>query len=484
MLNKVTFVPVTKESTPFAAAAEICDFESIGYVEEEYFLTGTANIYSDGEKHRPKVLYTGAPYTTRIIVRRPKDAARFSGNVVLEILNATAMFDIDRMWVDSWNFFTRNGDIYIGITSKGHVVDNLLKWDRERYAPINWNNPHPERPVPEWAQTSGPLGVLPQFETGLFWDMLTDCAELLRSEREDNPLKGFGKFWLYLTGWSQSGFYLSRYITSFHDPKAPLFDGFLSAGSGAGLVPLNTYEPQGNVFGNPVTPFGSMMGTAQPTIAVNTESENRIVNWLGDFDEPGYKFRTYQIPGSSHDSQYCILDYFGEKGLADMARIGLDNTFKAVDGDLLDFPYHLIFNAAFYHLYNWVREGIPAPHAPKIETYMAFEESTDGFGSYLENRTDTFGNCIGGIRSPGIDYPTGRYSSFSTDKDGRVSPTFGKVNKFSPEKLRALYGSLDNYRTLVEKGADETVAKGFLLPEDKDIMVDILVSQAANRGLE
>lgn len=483
MLNKVTYVPATEESVPFGAAAELCHFEEIGYVEEEYFLSGTANIYSDGKNHKPVVLYPDAPYTTRIIVRRPKDAARFSGNVVLEILNATAGFDIDRMWVDSWNFFTRNGDVYIGITSKGHVVDNLLKWDGARYAPINWSNPHPERPVPSWAETEGPFRILTQFETGLFWDMLTDCAQLLRSAREDNPLNGFGKFWLYLTGWSQSGFYLSRYITSFHNPEAPLFDGFLSAGSGAGLVPLNTYERQGNVFGDPVAPFGSMMGTAQPTIAVNTESENRIVNWLGDFDEPGYKFRTYQIAGSSHDSRYCILDYFGEKGLADLARIGLDNTFPAVDGELLDYPYHLIFNAAFYHLYNWVREGIPAPHAPKIKTYMAFEASTDGFGSYLDNCTDAFGNCLGGIRSPGIDYPTGRYTSFSTDKDGQVSPTFGKVNKFSPQRLQDLYGSLENYRALVERGVEEMLAQGFLLKEDRDDMVEIFVGQAAQRGL-
>lgn len=483
MLNNIRLVPTTEESVPFAAAAEICDFEAIGYVEEEYFLSGTANIYTDGEKHKPEVLYTGAPYTTRIIVRRPKTPAKFSGNVVLEILNATANFDIDRMWVNSWKFFTRNGDIYIGITSKGHVVDNLLKWDKERYAPINWSNPHPEREVPQWAEKEGPFRILTQFETGLFWDMLTDCAKLLRSDRDDNPLRDFGKFWLYLTGWSQSGFYLSRYITSFHDPKDPLFDGFLSAGSGAGLVPLNTYERQGNVFGDPVCPFGSMMGTAQPTIAVNTESENRIVNWLGDFDEPGYKFRTYQIAGSSHDSQYCILDYFGEKGLADMARIGLDNTFKAVDGQLLDYPYQLIFNAAFYHLYNWVREGIPAPHAPKIETYMAFEASTDGFGSYLENRTDALGNCIGGIRSPGIDYPTGKYSSFSTDKDGKISPTFGKVNPFAPEKLKALYGSLESYRALVEKGVREMISLGFLLREDSREMEETLVGQAASRGL-
>lgn len=483
MLKEVKLVPVTEASVPFAAAAEACRFREIGYVEEEYFLTGEANIYREGERHTAEVLYTGAPYTTRILVRRPKDPERFSGNVVLEILNSTAGFDIDRMWVNSWPFFTRSGDVYVGITSKGHVVDTLMKWDRERYAPINWSNPHPEREIPEGVPISGPFGILPQFEMGLFWDMLTDCAKLLRSDSPENPLRELAPSYLYLTGWSQSGFYIARYLATFHDPKAPLFDGFLSAGSGAGLMALNSYEKAGPAFGEPGVPAGSMMGAAQPTIAVNTESENRIVNWVGDFDEPGYKFRTYQIAASSHDSQNCIIDYYGKAGLDRLKRIGLDNTFQAVDGELLDYPYQFIFSAAFHHLYRWVRDGVPAPHAPKIETWMAFEASTDAFGSYLENRTDAFGNCRGGIRTPAVDYPTGRYASFSTDAQGNVSATFGKVNPFPPEKLRALYGTLEHYRELVENGADDMIAKGFLLPEDREELVSLVVEAAKRRGL-
>ena len=125
MLKDVKFVPVTENSVPFAAAAKCCEFEKIGYVEEEYFLSGEANIYEDGEKHIPKVIHENAPYTTRVIVRRPKDPADFSGNVVLEILNSTARFDIDRMWINSWKFFTRNGDVYVGITSKGHTLNQM-----------------------------------------------------------------------------------------------------------------------------------------------------------------------------------------------------------------------------------------------------------------------------------------------------------------------------------------------------------------------
>ena len=111
--------------------------------------------------------------------------------MVVEVLNATAMMDIDRMWVNSWKHFTRSGDVYVGITSKGHVVDALKRFDPARYAPISWANPMPERAIPPFAK--GPFPFLAQYESGLFWDMQVELARLLRSEDAKNPLAGWGK---------------------------------------------------------------------------------------------------------------------------------------------------------------------------------------------------------------------------------------------------------------------------------------------------
>jgi hypothetical protein len=486
MLKQLTYIPVTEESVPFAAAAVICGFKESGYLEDEYFMTGEANVYTEGNDGKPKPVFSGAPYTTRIIVRRPGDPSKFSGNVVIEILNSTANFDIDRMWVNSWPFFMRNGDIYIGITSKGHVVDSLLKFDKKRYEPINWSNPLPERAVPPGIATTGPFRFLPQFESGLFWDMLIDLAGLLRSDAPENPIRDYPDRYLYLTGWSQSGFYIARVLKSFYRPDTPLFDGYLSAGSGAGAAPINAYEGEGGpgMFGTGKLPTGSMMGAKEPVIAVNTESENRMTNWYGDFDDPCFKFRTYQIAGSSHDTKYNLLDYYGKKGLAELDRIGIRNAYYGVDGDPLDYPCEVIFNAAFYHLYRWVRDGIPAPHGPKIETKIIFEASTDPFGSYMDNLKDAFGNCRGGIRTPAIDFPTGKYTSFSVMADGRVNPMFGKVNPFSRELLKLLYGSLENYRRLVIDRTDEEISRGFILPEDRDTFIERVVGTAKERGLD
>jgi hypothetical protein len=40
----------------------------------------------------------GAPYTTRVLVRRPAKASRFSGNVIVEILNPSNAFDLNIGW--------------------------------------------------------------------------------------------------------------------------------------------------------------------------------------------------------------------------------------------------------------------------------------------------------------------------------------------------------------------------------------------------
>lgn len=100
MITEMKKIPITEESRPFATALKVCPLETLGYVEEEFFQTGTANVYREGEG-APVVEIADAPYTTRLLVRRPRDPEKFSGNVVVEILNASAMMDIDRIWVNT-----------------------------------------------------------------------------------------------------------------------------------------------------------------------------------------------------------------------------------------------------------------------------------------------------------------------------------------------------------------------------------------------
>ena len=98
------FLPVSdgtpeQRSTPFGAW--IMDLSADDYVEQEYLVSGQANIYDyvDEAARSPVVEVTEAdhPYTTRILVRRPRRSKEFNGTVYLEVLNPTFGFDVDLM---------------------------------------------------------------------------------------------------------------------------------------------------------------------------------------------------------------------------------------------------------------------------------------------------------------------------------------------------------------------------------------------------
>ena len=70
-------IPVTAESYPLMAAGKLqdaVDLAALGYVEEEFFVSGAANVYDWAADGALTVKTANAPYTTRILVRRPADS--------------------------------------------------------------------------------------------------------------------------------------------------------------------------------------------------------------------------------------------------------------------------------------------------------------------------------------------------------------------------------------------------------------------------
>ena len=86
-------LPVSAESYPFGAADHEMvpeDLSKVGYVEEEYLVSGTANVYSWPAPGPAVVRTSGAPYTTRMLVRRPANSARFSGTPRTPLISISA----------------------------------------------------------------------------------------------------------------------------------------------------------------------------------------------------------------------------------------------------------------------------------------------------------------------------------------------------------------------------------------------------------
>ncbi|MCD8231154.1 MAG: hypothetical protein LUD14_04920 [Clostridiales bacterium] len=491
MITRTERIPVTKDSYPFASAERLCGLSARGYCEKEYYMYGTANVYrSVNETGEVEIVTSDAPYVNRFIVRGPEKPENCSGNVVVEIINPTAFMEIDRMWILGHEQFIRNGDIYIGITSKPNTIPKLQEFNPQRYGKLDWSNPMPEKPFPfDPEELIREKGVLPDlnisYETGLFWDMLTDLAWLLRSEDEKNPLLGFPRDYLYLTGWSQSGCYLLRYLNSFaYRPEVArggaVFDGYLTEGAVRNVVtPVNQYEA-GTACSYRLYRVEKVR---EPYIAVQTESENgRYGAWQtmrADSDAPDFRYRLYEVTGVSHDSVYSLVRYYQND--PDMERTHCLPSYSGLEPEGNDYPSEILFAAAFRNLFTWVRTGVGPNHCDRIPT--------DSEG---ENRKDAFGNTRGGLRTCLLNYPTGRYNSTSTipkgsnllDPESDKNGLFGYQEGFSAGMLAELYGSLEHYRELVTQDTQEQVSRGFVCREDAQRLVEIAVALAKKRGLE
>ena len=204
----VTPVPTTADSRPFnstVASVVPLDLAAYGYVEEEFFVSGTASVYADDLTPTAEV-----PYVNRVVVRRPVDEATASGVVLLEILNASNGYPAEGLWRRAWDHLLLHRHTWVGFTSKPIDVDALKVFDPARYAPLTWeldsSNPH----EPVQGPDLNALGaVVEGAEEGLVWDVTSHMARVLRSDGAGGLLGGAQPATLILGAQSQSGVVLN-----------------------------------------------------------------------------------------------------------------------------------------------------------------------------------------------------------------------------------------------------------------------------------
>jgi len=469
-LNVIGPVEVTSESYPFNAASHSevpQDLLKFNYIEEEFFVSGKANVYDYDADGNVIVRTPDAPYTTRIHIRRPADKSKFSGNVVFELNNPTALHDLDLQWMFCRDFFLENGDIWVGITVKPIAIKALVKFDPERYASMSMNNPlsPDQRCEPEPGMLDD---TTPETENGLVWDIISQVGALLKGDSESNPIKDYNVEYLIATGYSQTGGYLTTYINFIHPldtaklaDGSPVFDGYMIGDGDAFLFPINQCAP---------APPGETSVTIKPpgvpVISVVTQGllNMTFVAWRPASDTPEDRYRRYEIPGSAHINQKSNDN---KPNAADIQKAGVPATAANCAGinenGVTDFPIEFFMNSAYSNLYAWLRTGTPPP---KAEPIMA--EKKEGKDE-IDIMLDEHGNALGGVRNPYVDVPLATYYGQSQPLD-EESAFFcmlaGYRQPFDNDKIKSLYPTRDDYLNSVSAMTDTMVKERFLTKSD------------------
>lgn len=405
------------------------DLGEIGYAEEEYFVSGNARSHSGA---------VDAPYTTRVILRRPVDAADFNGTVILDWVNVTAQFENAVHSLQVHEFFHREGYAYVHMSAQAAGLCCLpgltpQTWDPVRYAALS-------HPGDDYA-----------------FDMVSQIAAGFKYPGEVDPMGGLAVEKLIAVGQSQSASRLYGYVTEVQ-ARAAVIDGFLiQAGGGkdyGAASPAPVIHLLGDREADPVAP-GSYENYRLWEVAAAPHQDL----WVGEHQVLGQSPRVVlhlpKQPMSADAELHRITANYGEQ--VDPASL-----VCIVAGSL--FPTRYAVAAAIDHLNRWVRGGAAPPQPPR------YEFTTGGTLA-----TDDLGNALGGIRYPPVEVPVARYLSAACDLGGVTIP-------LTDLELLQRYPSHANYRCLMQAATARSVAQGFLLPEDAAELMQ-RVDDAANRWL-
>lgn len=404
----------------------------LGYVEEEFFISGTAKSHSDPAQ--------SAPYTTRVIVRRPADAARFNGTVVLDWVNVTAQFENAVDTLEAHELLERDGYAYVHVSAQSAGVCCLplltpKAWDPVRYAAL-------DHPGDDYA-----------------FDLFSQIAQAFKKPPEVDPMSGLPVRRVIAVGQSQSGTRLRDYLIEVQ-PQARVIDAFLVHADGSG-------EKQ-----YPADP-------AVPTIQLLSERE-------ASPDAPNVtrNYRLWEIAGAAHQDFWIgTHQVLGQslRAVAHLQRAGTaDAEFHGYAGNYgehydpgqyvcivegTQFPLRYSVMAAIHYLDRWLRTGEEPPQGERFQ----FDESR-------KLARDEDGNALGGIRLPPMTEPVASYRSDVCDLGGITIP-------FGAAKLQQRYPTHADYYCRMKAATASSVANGFMLePEALDLMRR--VEGAANRWSE
>lgn len=438
--------PITggRRGWPFGAAA--FDLDALGYVEQEWFFAGDATCYNhvagtgrsfDGQWQAEPT--RSVPFTSRFLVRRPRDPEKFNGTAVVFWANVSIGFDI--YTGESSRLY--EGCAFVGVTAQRTAVEGyrdgpqhgLAAWDPERYGELS----------------------IPTDDAS--YDIFTQAARLVGGDRPggpSDPLDGLDVRQVIAFGASQSAGRLATYLNAVQ-PLERVFDAFLlDVYFGTG-TPLNTSASpaQGVTHVDQITdlirthglpPGGHLLrDVGVPVFVVNSESESLAHFPVRQPDTDTYRF--WEFAGHAHGTVPSkeALRSSWERDL------GITSHPMAPAAGYNTLSLEPARSAALDHLLRW----LDGTGAPPILDRIRIE------GEPPRIIRDEFGNARGGIRLPAFAVPTGRHTGFAAD--GTLS-LFGSTEPFDAATLQTLYADEDAYTGALKDATSRAIAAGVLLP--------------------
>jgi hypothetical protein len=462
-----------------------------GYVEQEFLLSGVAQAYipvtplqPDGRWNvRPNPGVT-APYTTRILVRRPIDPERFNGTVVVEWFNESGGFDAPSEWLYAHEEIVREGYAYVGVTAQFIGVKALLGWGSgpgARYASLF----HPG--------------------DSFAYDIFAQAGWAVTHARREDP-RPLGNLTssvrtVLAAGFSQSAAWLTTYVNAIH-PRSPAFGGFLIHDSGAdaplsldvtALVPDPDPIP-GSVPATPWvdTPYPFQLRSDQDVPALILLSE------FGLADFAGFAGRSFHLqPDSSHVRVWEVAGATHlEAGWLQEFAADANKTLPGFPVEPCDGPpgipsiiHGQTVRAALSLLSHWAKDEEAPRSAPRVS--LVVPNQLDSFDTLVTFNRDPATNLVtGGIRLPAVSVPTATLNGIRFDLDPQTlgpGPQCWLTGSFDPwnhdsdvwdgqagfdpsptpePDLQLLYSTHQNYVQRVTTATLQSVRSGYLRAAD------------------
>jgi len=443
--------PITGPGSPFVQTTGF-DLGKVGYVQEEYFLSGTAQAYSsngalgtDGKWNVSPA--SSAAYKTRIVVYRPTSKKKFNGTVVVEWLNVSGGVDAGPDWTTAHTELIRGGYAWVGVSAQIVGVEGGSALVAVVSLPLKKVNP-------------ARYGTLHHPGDSFSYDIFSQAGQAIRQPSGPDPLGDLPVKRVIAAGESQSAFRMVTYIDAIH-PIAHIYDGYLVHSRGAIHASLSE-APEPEI---PVPDTAAIRNDIDvPVLVVETETDLTLLQYFRARQDDAKNFRLWEVAGTSHADTYV-----GITGPTDLGRspdvVGLVLTTSPVPGiiecgELINSgPHHFVVKAGLSALDRWIRRGRAPRSAPRLDAAA---------GPPVTINVDANGVGKGGIRTPQVDVPI---AAFTGRQAGSVlCALFGTTTPFDGAKLASLYPSHRAFVSEYRKAVSRAVRAGWILQADAKLM--------------